>query len=201
MLPSTPDALIDMRSSRSGPPSVVTETLARFGDGAVRRALRAGIRVVPMRRGERYDRLSPALRRLGIDVDAWPSPPSGLFVVEERTIYLRSRSPLTIAHEFGHALDCALGCGVYLSGTDARIRRCYERANGFVTPYAATALDEYFAESLRAYVGINDPFGPWPPVDRALLRRIDPGMHDYVRELYAREFACACMPGDEATTA
>jgi len=42
------------------------------------------------------------LRRLASGVDDWPVPPAGLFVVEERTIYLRSTSPMTVAHEFAH---------------------------------------------------------------------------------------------------
>ena len=110
--------------------------------------------------------LSPALRRLGAGVDRWPIPPAGLFVVEERTIYLRSISPMTIAHEFAHALDCALGGGVYLSGVDPRIRRAFASATAFVTPYAASACDEYFAECMRAYVEVNDPHSLWPRATR-----------------------------------
>ena len=106
--------------------------------------------------GELYREASHALARLGIDVDAWPAPPAGLFVVEERALYLRSRSPMTVAHEFGHALDCALGGGVYRSGIDPQIRALFASAMSFVTPYAATGVDEYFAESLRAYVEAND---------------------------------------------
>jgi Mlc titration factor MtfA (ptsG expression regulator) len=52
---------------------------------------------------------------------------------------------MTIAHEFAHALDCALGGAVYLSGVDPRIRRTFASATAFVTPYAASACDEYFA--------------------------------------------------------
>jgi len=50
----------------------------------------------------RYCDVSPALQRLGVDVDAWPVPQAGLFVVEERTVFLRSRSPMTIGHEVAH---------------------------------------------------------------------------------------------------
>jgi hypothetical protein len=42
--------------------------------------------------GERFGDRSPVLRRIVAGVDAWPIPPAGLFVVEERTIYLRSTS-------------------------------------------------------------------------------------------------------------
>jgi hypothetical protein len=151
--------------------------------------LRERICVVPLHDGERYGSASKTLARLGIDVDRWPAPPAGLFVVEERALYLRSRSPMTVAHEFGHALDCALGGGVYRSGIDPRVRAFYCRARAFVTPYAATGIDEYFAESLRAYVGVNDPQSQWPRATRERLRRIDASMCEYVASLFENEFA------------
>ncbi|MBV8371931.1 MAG: hypothetical protein JOY69_01605 [Candidatus Eremiobacteraeota bacterium] len=166
----------------------VVETLVRFGRGALAYAHAARVRVLLLRAGERYRDASSTLARLGIDVDAWPAPPAGLFVVEERALYLRSRSPMTVAHEFGHALDCALGGGVYRSGIDPRIRVHFAKARAFITPYAATGIDEYFAESLRAYVGVNDPASAWPQATRERLRRIDSRMFEYVQSLFAREF-------------
>jgi hypothetical protein len=171
------------------PESEIVTTLARYGAGALSFALRQRISVVPLRDEERYRSASKTLARLGIDVDRWPGPPAGLFVVEERALYLRSRSPMTVAHEFGHALDCALGGGVYRSGIDPRVRALYCRARAFVTPYAATGIDEYFAESLRAYVGVNDPSSQWPRATRERLRRIDAPMCDYVGSLFVCEFA------------
>ena len=181
-------ALIDGVASRH--PCIVA-ALERFGSPALRFALSHRVRIVPLRRRERYDTRSPALRRLGVDVDAWPAPPAGLFVVEERTIYLRSRSTMTVAHEFGHALDCALGGGVYLSSVDTRMQQLFARATAYVTPYAATAIDEYFAESVRAYVEANDPHSFWPRATRERLRRVDPEMYDYVSELFAGRFTAA----------
>lgn len=169
----------------------ILQTLRVFGDSALRFAHDARIRVVPLAREERYQERSSALRRLGVDVDAWPAPPAGLFVVEERTIYLRSRSPMTVGHEFGHALDCALGKGVYFSGIDPVLRGLYSRARAYVTPYAATGLDEYFAESVRAYVEINDAHSFWPRATRARLRRADPEMYDYVERLFEGGFKIA----------
>lgn len=182
--------LFDSDGNRPSERAVI-ETLARFGRGALAYAVGGRIRVALLRRAERYGSASPALTRLGIDVDAWPAPPAGLFVVEERTLYLRSRSPMTVAHEFGHALDCALGGGVYRSGLDPRVRAHFTNATAYVTPYAATGVDEYFAECLRAYVGVNDPGSPWPRATRERLRRIDPGMCEYVDELFRSEFALA----------
>jgi hypothetical protein len=169
----------------------VAATLVRFGTGALSYARDGGIRIALLHDGESYRTASPALLRLGIDVDAWPSPPAGLFVVEERMVYLRSRSPMTVAHEFSHALDCALGGGVYRSSVDPRVRTMFGNAAAFVTPYAATGIDEYFAESLRAYVGINDPSSVWPRATRERLRRIDPAMHDYVYAIFRSEFRTA----------
>jgi hypothetical protein len=162
----------------------VAQALRRFGQRALRYAAQRGTRIIPLSLGRRYRDASPALRRIGIDVDAWPVPPAGLFVVEERTVYLRSSSPMTVAHEFGHALDCALGGGVYRSGYDPRVRAAFHAAQAFVTPYASVGLDEYFAESLRAYAEVNDPHSSWPQATRRRLASIDPLMHEYVRQLF-----------------
>ena len=175
---------------RSACTSIVT-TLERFGAQAIAFALHSGTRIVPLAHAQRYDDASSALKRLGVDVDAWPAPPAGLFVVEERTVYLRSHSPMTVAHEFGHALDCALGGGVYRSSIDARLRELFTAATAYVTPYAATGTDEYFAESVRAYVEANDPASFWPRATRARLRRIDPQMYGYIADLFATGFEVA----------
>jgi len=167
----------------------IARALARFGEGALRYAQSRGIRIVPLPRLRRYADASGALRRLGVDVDAWPVPPAGLFVVEERTVYLRSASPMTVAHEFGHALDCALGDGLYRSGYDADVRAAFAAARSFVTPYAATGLDEYFAESVRAFVGVNDRRSVWPRATRDRLAGLDPAMHAFVARLFENEFA------------
>jgi hypothetical protein len=174
--------------------NAVIDTLVRFGRGALAYAVRSRIRVMLLRPGELYREASRALARLGIDVDAWPAPPAGLFVVEERALYLRSRSPMTVAHEFGHALDCALGGGVYRSGIDPRVRALFTSATSFVTPYAATGVDEYFAESLRAYVEANDAASPWPRATRARLRHADPSMFEFVELLFEREFGARLEP-------
>ncbi len=161
----------------------IADVLGNFSHAILRRVVEANTLVRPLKRGERYREVSPALRRLGIDVDAWPAPPAGLFVVEERTVYLRSRSPMTVAHEFGHAIDCALGGGIYLSGFDPKILRAFLDARQFVTPYAATGIDEYFAEAVRAYAGVNDLASPWPRATKARLIRVDPAMYEIVDSL------------------
>ena len=95
---------------------------------------------------------------------------------------------MTVAHEFGHALDCALGGGVYRSGINPHIRRLFINARSFVTPYAATGIDEYFAEALRAFVEANDPSSHWPRATKARLQKLDPNLFEYVDDLFATEF-------------
>ena len=180
-----------IRTDRRFTVAAIVQTLQRFGTGALRFAADSGITIAPLRRGERYASASPALSRLGIDVDLWPAPPAGLFVVEERTVYLRSRSPMTVAHEFGHALDCALGGGVYHSGIDPELRRLFAAATSFITPYAATGIDEYFAEALRAYVEINDTTSHWPRATKSRLRKIDPALYALVERLFRCTFTAA----------
>ena len=173
--------------ARSDALAAIEAVLDRFGPGALRVATNAGVRVVHLRGSEAYRDRSRALRRLASGVDEWPVPPAGLFVVEERTVYLRSTSPMTVAHEFAHALDCALGGGVYLSGVDPRVRRAFREARAFITPYAASALDEYFAESLRAWVEANDARSPWPRATRSRLRAIDPAMAAILESIFTHD--------------
>ncbi len=164
--------------------AAIDAVLDRFGPGALRLTAATGSRIVLLRPREAYCDRSRALRRLASRVDTWPVPPAGLFVVAERTVYLRSTSPMTVAHEFAHALDCALGGGVYLSSVDPRVRRAFRAARGFVTPYAASGLDEYFAESIRAWVGANDPHSPWPRATRKRLTEIDPAMAAILESIF-----------------
>jgi hypothetical protein len=122
----------------------VAEILSVFPAHVVR-YVTARVAIRCLSPGQRYRDASPALRGMEIDVDAWPVPPAGLFVVPDQAMYLRRVTPMAVAHEFGHALDCALGGGVYRSGYDGRIRAAFAGTRDFVTPYAATGIDEYIA--------------------------------------------------------
>jgi hypothetical protein len=112
-----------------------------------------------------------------------------LFVVQERTVYLRSTNDMTLSHEFSHGLDCALGNGVYLSSVDQRIRRAFARAAAFVSPYSTTAVDEYFAEAGRAWVGGNTTPSLWPRVSRERLWSVDPRMAAIMLEIMTDPYA------------
>ncbi|MBV8424907.1 MAG: hypothetical protein JO349_06930, partial [Candidatus Eremiobacteraeota bacterium] len=81
--------------------------------------------------------------------------------------------------------------GVYRSGVDPRIRRAFSRARTFVTPYAASGIDEYFAEAVRAHVGANDPGSPWPEATRERLRAIDPDLARIIGKLFRYELRTA----------
>jgi hypothetical protein len=167
----------------------IREALDRVPRRAIEIAEQGGIRMYVLGIGERYRAASPTFDRRGIDVDAWPVPPAGLFIVEERTVYLRSTSPVSIVHELGHGLDCALGNGVYRSGYDPEIRRAFRRATSFVTPYAGSSVDEFFAECFRAYVEVNEPGCLWPDVSRERLAFHSPEMSTWFDREIGRECA------------
>ena len=74
-------------------------------------------------------------------------------------------------------------------GGPATLRAAFEEATAFVTPYAASGLDEYFAEGMRAWVEANDPQSLWPRATRARLLAIDPAMGAVLTSLFANELA------------
>ncbi len=94
---------------------------------------------------------------------------------------------MTVVHEYGHAIDCALGGGVYYSGIEPTIRKFFADARVFVTPYAATGVDEFFAECFRASCGANAEGSAWPRVSPERLR----ALHPTVLELFAQRFGDA----------
>jgi hypothetical protein len=164
--------------------AVIRDTLALFPDHLHTLTEGIGIKIRLLKSGERYDHASATLSRIAIDVDGWPVPPSGLFIVEERTILLRRATPMTVAHEYGHAIDCALGGGLYRTAIDPEIQKAFRNATQWVTPYAATRIDEYFAESVRAYVGVNDADSPWPKATRERLLKVDPAMYEIIASIF-----------------
>jgi len=114
--------------------------------------------------------------------------PPGLYVRNEKTLYLRSISPLVVGHELIHALDDALGGGgAYYSTRDVAIGVAFTSATEFVTPYAGENREEYFAECGRAMLGMNDPdLTSWPVVNEARLRSVDRVMWRVMLELFER---------------
>lgn len=176
--------MIDIIGDRADAVRAVRATLERHVPAnAMRRLEAAGVTVRILNKNEKYLDASGELSRLQVNVDEWPAPPAGLFVVADRCLYLRSVSPMTVIHELGHAFDLALGGGVYLSSIDPEVREAFKAARAFVTPYAATGLDEYFAECFRAYLEVNDVASFWPRATRARLRKLDPTMHAILERL------------------
>ena len=80
---------------------------------------------------------------------------------------------MTVAHEFGHALDCALGGGVYRSGIDPELRRLYVEARTFVTPYAATGIDEYFVSVTASDAISHDAITKVPGSFQKMLKGLE----------------------------
>lgn len=166
--------------------TAIVATLVRFPEHLRAMTRAAGVRVVALRPREGYCDRSPLLRRENVRVDDWPIPPAGLYVVEERTVYLRHAVPMTVAHEYGHALDHALGGERYASADpSSTFAQAFRKARGFVTPYAATDREEYAAEGFRAWAEVNEPASPWPRVSRDRLRALDPLLASYLADLWA----------------
>lgn len=174
-------------------PAALVRVLAAFGVAALKRAATAGTTIAIIPKGGRFRDFSASVDRSLPEVDTWFAPPSGLFVVDERRVLLREGAlRMTAAHEFGHALDAALAqrSHSYFSFESEELRYYFATATGFVNEYASTGLDEYFAESVRAYVEINDARCAWLPLTRQDLYLRDPRMFALVERLFASDL-CA----------
>jgi hypothetical protein len=137
--------------------------------------------------GMAFTQCSRSVASLVPDIDRWQAPPAGLFVLEERLLLLRGNAlRMTAAHEFAHALDAVLASRPrsYFSFENADVRDCFSSATGFVNEYAASGLDEYFAECLRAYVEVNDDHSSWLPLTRHDLLTRDPRMFTLIDRLF-----------------
>lgn len=144
------------------------------------------IRVVFIGPFQKYRDYSERLRRLR--VDRWQRPPLGVFVAAERALYVLYPAPAVVAHEYAHAIDCALGGGGYFSVAHAGVRRAFRAARkrkAFITPYALVGVDEYFAEGMRAMVGVYEDEHFWPPVSPELLREVDPALYAILARMWA----------------
>ena len=170
-------------------PQQLVCALRMFGEPALRCARDGRVRIALVPQGRKLSHFSDALAAMVPDIDSWPAPPAGLFVLSERRLLLRSRAlRMTAAHEFAHALDSVLAGrpASYFSYESAAVRARFASAPGFVNEYAASGLDEYFAESLRAYVEVNDERSSWLPLTRYDLFTRDPGMFALIESTFAR---------------
>ncbi len=132
----------------------VAAILKKYYPASALRCMEAAeTRFVVLEPTQKFTDVSPLLRRIAVGIDSWPVPAAGLFVVNERAVYLRQISPMVVCHEAGHALDASLGGGVYLSGIEPKIRRVFAAAKASVTPYSSSDGDEHFAECVRALGG------------------------------------------------
>jgi hypothetical protein len=173
------------------PPPGLTSVLSAYGRAALERAASAGVRIAIVTRGRHFRDISASVNRCAPDLDSWVAPPAGLFVVDERRVLLREGAlRMTAAHEFAHALDAALAQRPrsYYSFESEELRYYFATATGFVNEYAASGLDEYFAESMRAYVEVNDERCAWLPLTRQDLYLRDPRMFALIDRLFRSEF-------------
>ena len=98
---------------------------------------------------------------------------------------------MTAAHEFAHALDAIIARKKrsYFSYESEELRYYFATATGYVNEYAASSLDEYFAESVRAYVEVNDERCAWLPLTRQDLYLRDPRMFALIERLFRSNLA------------
>ena len=186
-LPVVHRGVLCLKLDRHRVPAIL-ETIERYPPHLRAAADAIGIRVALIGPFQGYGDYSPALREMRVD-DA-KVPFAGVFVHTERTLYVRWLSALVVAHEYAHALDFALGRGVYLSRTDPAIRRAFREAllaRRFITRYAVSGVSEYVAEGMRAMVEVNDERGPWPRVSRDRLKRVDSALYGILEKLFDAE--------------
>lgn len=171
------------------PPSKLVKALAAYGLAALQLAADGAVHIVIVPHGRRFAQCSRSVAALVPDIDHWQSPPAGLFVLEERLLLLRGCAlRMAAAHEFAHALDAVLAerPRSYYSFESAEVRESFAAATGFVNEYAASGLDEYFAECVRAYVEVNDDASSWLPLTRHDLFTRDPKMFVVIDRLFKR---------------
>ena len=178
--------LIEHMLGGAAPPPLVA-ALRGFGQAALQKAHEGGVRMKVVPPGSKLSRFSDALASLVPDIDRWAAPPAGLFVLAERCLLLRGNAlRMTAAHEFAHALDAVLAGrkSSYFSYESADLRACFANATGFVNEYAASGLDEYFAEAVRAYVEVNDERSSWLPLTRFDLLTRDPRLFAQIEAVF-----------------
>ena len=169
------------------PPRALVASLAPFGCTALKRAIAGGIRATIVPPNRPFSQCSRSVASLAPDIDHWHAPPAGLFVLEERLLLLRPHAlRMAAAHEFAHALDAVMAeqPRSYLSFESSAIREAFVSAPGYVNEYAVSGLDEYFAESVRAYVEVNDDRSSWLPLTRHDLFVRDPRMFKIIERLF-----------------
>jgi hypothetical protein len=177
---------------RAAPPPALVAALAPYGETALMAAANGGVTIALVPDGQPFSGFSSSVARCAPAIDEWASPPSGLFVVDERKVLLRPRSlRMTAAHEFAHAIDALLARKrrSYFSYESEELRYYFATATGYVNEYAASSLDEYFAESVRAYVEVNDERCAWLPLTRQDLYLRDPRMFALIERLFKSELA------------
>jgi len=173
------------------PPPALVAALAPFGRVALNAAAHGHVSIALVPDGRPFASFSSSVARCAPSIDEWASPPSGLFVVDERRVLLRERSlRMTAAHEFAHALDALLARKKrsYFSYESEELRYYFSTSTGYVNEYAASSLDEYFAESTRAYVEVNDERCAWLPLTRQDLYLRDPRMFALIERLFRSGF-------------
>jgi hypothetical protein len=104
--------------------------------------------------------------------------------------YGKEKAFSTFLHEYGHALDHALGVSNFISYLDDNIYRGYENQKG-LDSYANLNSAEYFAQAFMAYTQDKSTYKPWSYREhtRLELKQRDRNMFDYFKALISNEVA------------
>lgn len=175
--------------------TTIEHEAALLGPGVIRKLHGFGIKIRSVGAKDRITELSAVIKRFGI---APPPGCQGLYVPFDKALYIIVPMAGVTAHELGHALDHALCLVQIPDGFDpltASLSEC-ERVRPFrtqqdasfakrvvgnrqaISAYAATNLQEAWAEQVRALTNCNDTGNLFDELSAAKYRAIN-------RESYA----------------
>jgi len=161
---------------------VICHKLSVYPSHIIKLVVRHNIKIRPLFPYETYREVSAFLAD---NLSTAREDAHGLFSRKEDTIYLRSIDKVTIVHEFAHAIDLCLGKEKgyenYNSLKDDKIGYAFMRGE-WINSYAGESLDEFFAESVRAYFDINISDCPFQAYKKDLIKK-SPSMFKYIEDL------------------
>jgi hypothetical protein len=153
------------KAAKRMPLSIRGRLLSFFGPEAVSRLDDFGLHVVVLKEGQKYSDVSAVNAADPFENDELVR---GVYMPQERTIYLRNTSDGTVVHEVAHALDHAAGRKI----ESKAMMTAFETAPAFISNYAKTSCAEWFAENVRAIKGALN--GDYDDVSPEKLAAIDP---------------------------
>ena len=167
--------------------AAIRREIAVLGPGIVKLLDGAGIKIRSVGARERVHEMSESLKKLGQKVQPGVL---GLFVPSDRALYILDPAPGCVVHELSHAWDmCMLSDPLppdfdvatatmtdWLKLAPYRTARDKEFAKSLVgnrlppSSYGGSNLQEFWAESGRAYCNVNDSGSLWDELSAPKMR-------------------------------